>query len=323
MSSNLVIVIAKQHDLHADAVVDKLHDKSDVLRIDPQIEIPSISFLPGTQCVVGSKKFTPESVSGILCRYALDSLSAGDISDPVKLFAFAEHFAGLLGILHFVPQKYWINYPWIEARADGKLFPLVLARSYGLKVPEFIVSSDTAVLRQFHKGVATIIKPLSDAAIAEQEGEYVEVPSFAPFKAPYTCLYDGADLDRDQFDDTPTLLQHKVDKRLDVRVVVIDETVFATSVISSETDPVDVRIVQKRSENVYTLDKKLTTNICRFVKEGLSLRFATMDFLVDKKGEAFLIDINPQGNWLWQELDCGLPISNVLANKLSTPIHSA
>jgi hypothetical protein len=41
----------------------------------------------------------------------------------------------------------------------------------------------------------------------------------------------------------------------------------------------------------------------------LNLRFMTLDFAVDAEDTSWLLDVNPSGNWLWQEqqLSLGIP----------------
>src|SRR5947207_783769 len=85
----------------------------------------------------GAKKtdFDPTSVTGVLCRFAINSLMPALDSRPLERFSEAERIATLLAPLRMIHSSCWINDPWVEERADCRVFQAFLARSLGLNVP--------------------------------------------------------------------------------------------------------------------------------------------------------------------------------------------
>jgi len=138
----------------------------------------------------------------------------------------------------------------------------------------------------------------------------------AEFDAPYTTDFDpGRLMDGEAEDETPTLVQKKIQKRGDVRVVVVDRQVFA-SYMPKKHSIVDSRMAKERDEFVFYLDAGLSENIIHLTHNILNLRFATMDFIHGIDDVLYLVDVNPSGNFLWQETMLGIPISSALSEGL-------
>ena len=52
------------------------------------------------------------------------------------------------------------------------------------------------------------------------------------------------------------------------------------------------------------------------VMAGMGLNFGCFDFIVTPSGEYVFLECNPNGQWLWVELETGLPISQAIAEFL-------
>jgi hypothetical protein len=293
----VVIVIASVYDLHADSIVFHLSGVTRVFRFDPLNELKNLSFVNG-KCCIGGCEFFPDEITGVYCRYALDYFGSQKTGNQILDFSHQERIATFIGILSLIPLKKWMNWPWNERIAEGKIYPLIAAKNEGLNVPKFIVTSNGSEIRQFAKNRKCIIKPLSDEPLAFQGGEFVKVPDFNEFYSPYTA--DFID-DNFEYDDTPCLIQEKILKKTEIRVVCIDGKCFATSVNIDETHPVDSRLIKQRNENKFDLPTSVAIGLSNLVKNCLTLRISTMDMVIDAAGVFYLLDVNPQGNWLWQE----------------------
>jgi hypothetical protein len=49
----------------------------------------------------------------------------------------------------------------------------------------------------------------------------------------------------------------------------------------------------------------------------LRLRYAALDFAVDRNGRWWFLEVNPNGQWLWIEHATGLPIAAAVATALA------
>lgn len=292
-----------------------LSDYCHVIRINPEANTPIQYSSKSGLCRIDGEELNPLEVCAIYCRYALEQPPYLQETDPVTRFSLAEHRAALNGLLYQIPKSKWFNFPLNEHVAEGKIYPLRVATSYGLKVPTFIVTTAESELALFiNENQHCVIKALSDKSIAKQNGSYVEIPDLADFQTIYTSEYDGRDLNSEAaFDDTPTLLQTKVRKSYELRVVVIDSFCFATKTLTKPDSNIDSRLANRTNEHPVDLDESLKLSLTKLTNEGLGLRVCTYDLIADRNAELYLVDVNPQGNWLWQDIKHGLPIANRIA----------
>ena len=56
---------------------------------------------------------------------------------------------------------------------------------------------------------------------------------------------------------------------------------------------------------------------CTAFLRRMGLSFGCFDFIVTPSGEYVFLECNPNGQWLWVELETGLPISQAIAEFLS------
>jgi hypothetical protein len=321
-----VLVIALTSDLHADAIVHQLHQLGiRVFRIDPtedeslpvDIDISAFPYTATYQFSSGDQ-LNLNSITGVLCRFALESLSPQGFDDPLKHFAQSEQLAALLAPLRGVPQAKWVNDPWAASRADCRIYQAKAAQAVGLRVPVFLVSSRYADLLAFHARYGNVvIKPLSDAPLAEVDGEFVGQEKLRTwnFRAPYTATFAPLPpFQHPRSDDTPSLLQVKLEKRADLRVTVIDDQIFAAEMVSSPDDPIDFRLKSDIRVRHFDFPAETGRQLISLLK-ALGLRFASCDFVQDESGLIYFLEANVDGNWLWTEA-AGLPISQAIAHAL-------
>ena len=327
-----VLVLALDSDFHADAVVAELNEHGvPVVRIDPT-ETDRVPTLVRIECEEQPSRAwfrSPDgrlidlaAITGVLCRFAVDTLIPGDSAAALRMFAEAEGIAAFTAALRTIPRTRWINDPWLEARANCRVVQATAAHSHGLAVPPFIVSSlyeDLVAFADRHG--ACVIKALSDASLARIGNRFVAPHELhtTDFLAPYTAPFVPLPTDATHsLDDTPSLVQVLIPKVEDVRVTVVDSDVFAAAMICQQDDPVDFR----RNRNIdcqrVDLPATVATSLVKVV-QSLGMRFASCDLVVDRHGKYYFLESNVSGNWLWTEHGAGLPISARIAQALRQP----
>jgi glutathione synthase/RimK-type ligase-like ATP-grasp enzyme len=118
----------------------------------------------------------------------------------------------------------------------------------------------------------------------------------------------------------PTFLQEFVPKRLDVRVTVIDDRLFAVGI---ETQGVESARADLRAAEVYDLPHRPielpppVAAACKALVDRLGLRFGAIDLLLTPEGEFVFLEINPNGQWYWLEEITGLPMTAALCDLLT------
>jgi hypothetical protein len=321
-----IIVITLQSDLHADSVIYHLNKKGiEVIRIDPTLddELPEkISIISGSTFKTfyefkNKKMINPLDCNGVFCRFAIDSLIATS-DDPLINFSSSESLCAFLAPLRMIKSSYWINDPWVENRVDCKLLQSQVAQEVGLKVPEFIISSNYDDLLSFNKEYKnTIIKPLSDTILAFVDDKYVKHENLFTdnFQAPYTSKFTPIDnLEQNNINNTPVLLQKEIYKKSDIRVTIIDGQAFAVEMPYKEDNPIDFRL-NKNDIKGYNLPNNIKEKLIELVKT-LGLRFASCDLVLSKDNQLYFLESNVQGNWLWTETTTNFNISEAIANSL-------
>jgi glutathione synthase/RimK-type ligase-like ATP-grasp enzyme len=122
----------------------------------------------------------------------------------------------------------------------------------------------------------------------------------------------------------PVILQNYVEKRIELRITVVGERVFACAIHSQEGDAatrVDWRndIGALRHES-FTLPPEIEEKCVALVRD-LGLEFSAIDMIVTPDGEYVFLESNACGQWLWLERRAGLPIAGTLADLLTSGTH--
>jgi glutathione synthase/RimK-type ligase-like ATP-grasp enzyme len=221
-----------------------------------------------------------------------------------------EHFmAGVWATVDAV----WVSEPRRIREASLKLHQLNLARGLGFRVPRFIVTNEVSRARAFVTAFPTgvVVKTLALPSLVVDDRAALL----------YTHVLTREDvryLDAVRFG--PTLLQEFVPKRLDVRVTVIGETLFAVGIESGGVESARADI---RGAEIYDLPHRPidlpgpVAAACLALVAGLGLRFGAIDLLLTPEGEFVFLEINPNGQWHWLEEITGLPMTKALCDLLT------
>jgi glutathione synthase/RimK-type ligase-like ATP-grasp enzyme len=211
---------------------------------------------------------------------------------------WAETFEGFLA---HIPQEKWINHPTSNFTASHKIHQLGRAQEHGLTVPSWLVTTDTEVASEFleQHGQQVIAKPLASG--------YIERVRPEDDTLIYTQLIDKSQIALlERITECPVLFQQRIDKRVDVRLVVVDDSMVAVTLEAKESDGqqrLDIRRDNMHDVKyaVIAIPDSITRGIRALMKE-YRLRFASMDFAIDTQGDWVFFEINPNGQWAWLDL---------------------
>ncbi|HEX5496917.1 MAG TPA: ATP-grasp ribosomal peptide maturase [Mycobacteriales bacterium] len=308
-----VLILTQPFDVSADYVVAELQSRAaPVFRCDPG-DFP--------RSLVLAAELGDTWTGGL--RLPGRSLRLGDIGcawyrRPTR-FEFAEALSpeerrwathearlGVGGVLAGLPR--WLNHPSDIARAEFKPVQLRAARATGLSVPPTLITNDPEAARVFvSKHDTAVYKPLSGRGVAEN-GHYKLI--FANrLKADEVTVSVAA---------TAHLFQKWVDKDHEIRLTVVDRTLFAVRIdagsaagrIDWRTDYASLRY------SVVDVPCDIHDRVLRLL-DMLMLRFAALDFVVTPDGEWMFLELNPNGQWAWLQDATGLPIAAAIADALT------
>lgn len=217
----------------------------------------------------------------------------------------------LRNIYQFLENKIWVSHPKSIAYANVKLHQLDVARKLGFTVPRSICTNNPDLALKFISTVGnTIIKPFRANSI--DTGNTTALI--------YTSrVDDNAIKNIASIKFAPHFFQEEIVKIKEYRVTVIGKEAFITS-IDSQSDPnlkLDWRSSTDKAKLWITDD--LPDEIlrkCFAMVKAYGLNYGAFDFALTPEGQIVFFELNPNGQWAWQEIQLGLPMTNALIRTL-------
>lgn len=185
-----------------------------------------------------------------------------------------------------VMAPFWVNHPASIIEQDcgfGKVEQLRMARMWGLKIPDTLITSDPAKAKAFASGHERLIyKPLRSTMKRQIYTGFVESSDFEPLRL---C---------------PGILQEYVEKRVEVRVVVCGRSYMATEIHSQESkvSKTDFRLDYSVPHKPHKLPADVEYALYE-IHHTMNLNFGVHDLILTPKGEYCYLEVNQQGQFLW------------------------
>ncbi|MFW0837389.1 MAG: hypothetical protein ACKKL5_00100 [Candidatus Komeilibacteria bacterium] len=182
--------------------------------------------------------------------------------------------------------------------AENKPYQLSLASDLGFKIPRTLMTSDPESLEKMWESsddeliIKTLSSTLSDKHVlfAHKLDE---------------SLYEQ----RDRIRSSPSIFQQLVDKVYDMRVTIVGDLVFAVKVVTEKK--LDWRSGKMDLEVINLPDE--IAQMCVQLVKSLKLNYGSIDLSLDKKGNYYFLEINPNGQYRFVEEKTSLPISAAIA----------
>ncbi|WP_051258273.1 MvdC/MvdD family ATP grasp protein [Teredinibacter turnerae] len=316
--SNSVLVITSKEDVTVDFVIDKLKTQNvDYYRFNTEDIGSHISiFFDGWDYSLFDKlkktRIEANNYDAIYFRRPklpapLNSLTPGE-----KHFYLTEITTYLEGLYRSLLEKFWLNSVFDIRMLENKPYQLNLAKKIGFDIPELIISNDFGRCKRFISSHnKCVFKPLKTGLIEEQHDTG---------KILYTTkVDDNFLLNMDSHGAMPLYIQQEIEKECDVRVTVVGDKLFAAKIISQE-DEIS-KVDWRRSETMLSHERlnlpDSLQNKCMTLCQVSRLNFAAIDFVLDKNGVFWFLEINPNGQWAWIESLLDYPISDEIAALLA------
>lgn len=310
--ASTVLVLTQNYDPTADMVVEELNRRgTPVFRCDPG-QFPlclRVSARSGGHWV-GSLRLPQRSIrlEDIHCAYyrrPTTFVFPASMSEPERQWARREARAGFGGIIATLPR--WLNHPHDISHASYKPLQLAVAERVGLAIPPTLITSDPHDAAAFASEIGRIVyKPMAGAGINEEN----------QFKLIYANALDTLDVDQ-TIGYTAHLFQAWVPKAYEVRLTVVDETLFAVRIdADSPAAHIDWRTgYDHLTYRVITTPSRVQSGVLALM-HALRLRFAALDFVVTPDETWTFLEANPNGQWGWIQDATGLPIAAAIADAL-------
>lgn len=251
-----------------------------------------------------------EWAEGILCPSKVRAVifrRPQPVDPPIRGDAYQRQHAAdewaeaLEGFLAHIPLHKWINHPSSNFGASHKVHQLVTARACGLRVPSWLVTTDPRAAHEFLSefGPKIIAKPLSGGYIERQRPEDDTLIYTQLIGQSHSGLFD-------RLPACPVLFQQQIEKRVDVRIIVVDHSMVAAALSSNDSDGkqrLDIRRDNMRDVHYAPIPVPATVaKSIRALMAQYRLRFSAMDFAIDTDGRWIFFEVNPNGQWAWLDL---------------------
>lgn len=261
-----------------------------------------------------------QQVHAVWYRRPNQMLFPPELSAADKQLVQRECNAFIQGLWRFLGHVTWVSSPDAIRLASSKAEQLVRARKLGFQVPRTCVSNNPDLIRTFlcslGAGVEAIYKSHTPIFVDQPDRKKGVV---------YTTRLDEAALQRlDEIRLAPGIFQAYIPKRIELRVNVVGDAVFACS-IDSQSVPDTVTDWRAHPWNdsagmpahePFELPPEITDRCLRLVR-SYGLNFGAIDLIVDPDGEYFFLELNPNGQWAWIQQATGQRIREELCRVLA------
>lgn len=302
----MILIVTYKNDYTADYLINKLNSlNAEYYRLnceDILIQKISISNITSVAASInGVNKFD----SVWFRRVTLPDLNI-EVTKAEYFYYCAELESFLSNLWLAIKADRWLSLPSNIYQAENKLLQLEIASSIGFATPKTLVSYDYDEIRSFYINCYEdiIIKPLHSGRLEESQDRCGQI---------FTSEVKKEDLDvLKSCHPLPNIYQENIPKDIEIRVTVVGNKIFAASVNSkaNQNTQIDWR-KEKLKFYSFSLPEDVEEKCISLVKR-LNLNFGAIDLIRKPDGEFVFLEINPNGQWVWIEVDTGLKISNAI-----------
>lgn len=206
-----------------------------------------------------------------------------------------------------------------DGMAESKMLQYAIAHKVGLKTPSTCFSNRKEDIVKFASKYEDVaLKPIGDDNITYQDGsERV----FFTQKVHSSLL---SDIEVEAFSQTANFIQEYLPKDFELRVTVVYDRVFSCRIDSQLQDDNSGKIDWRQGydkglrHSIHNLPNNIAKKCIAFLEE-MRLNYGAFDFIVTPSGDYIFLECNPNGQWLWIEMETGLKISDAIADTLQHP----
>lgn len=318
MKPDTVLILTNKQDIHADLVLREIQRRGrKIIRFHPD-EFPrnmTISVSEERSCISlkdPNISFTTEEIRSVWYRRPRTSIPHGEIQDPVQRKFIVEESQHLIENVYMVLEDaLWVNPYFANIRGRYKNLQRKLATQIGLEMPDAVTTNDPDVARDFiakHNG-DVVYKSVRSGIVTKPDGGSDVI--FTNKVTPEDIQEIG------QVHYAPCVFMKYIEKKLELRVIVVGDQLFSAAIFSQESENtiVDWRKGNARYEP-FNLPKEIVVKLKAFM-DAFHLQYGAFDLILTPDGRFVMLELNPNGQWAFVQGFTGLPIAEALANLLT------
>lgn len=200
----------------------------------------------------------------------------------------------------------WLTDYWALMRAENKLIQYRTAGQIGIPVPRFEVVSHASLISG-DLGDRFIVKPLGLGEYRTDSETY----------AVHSNVLDRGDPRLTGLSEAPFLIQALVEARTHLRVVTVVDRAWSAS-LDAQRFPVDWRLDPEAHASWTFVSSPEVERQALRLSGALGLGFSSQDWIIDVAGQAWFIDGNPAGQWLFLPAETCEPATDAIASWLTS-----
>jgi glutathione synthase/RimK-type ligase-like ATP-grasp enzyme len=308
-----ILFITNQDDISVDYLISKLKLKTKLyLRIDSEdINIIDFNINPKGEFILikDNKKYNLKNVISVVFKRTPTKFNF-DKKDLNQIYLNNERKHFYEGLYLCLKDVKWINPMFATHIAERKLFQLFQANKFGIETPSSLLTNNSITADKFLKShKKSIIKPISNG-LQVLENKFYSIYT-SDIHKDFFSNYDNTNLF-----ETPVLLQERIENENDIRVVIINEKVFAVEITKDDKSEVDWRKPEiEKSYKQIKLPDDLSDKLVKLNK-SFNLIYSAIDLIKKPNGKFVFLEINPVGEWVWLESELNLNISETIIKEL-------
>lgn len=303
-------IVSIEGDFHADVVALRLREigcRVSVFAIDGLPSTGRLSWelepggaVRGAVRTVDREQVRPADLDVVWWRRNGHPQVPAAVRDPdARRVVESDTHAAAYGLFATAFTGAWVSDPDATRRAENKLVQLRAAAAVGLRVPRTLVSQDPDDIRAF---VADVRGPVIAKTVAGALGVPLStgvVDSAMLANAPGLAL-------------SPAIYQECIPGRRHLRVCCFGADVHA---VLLDSPTLDWRYVRGIEAARHEMDPALAALLISVLHQ-LGLRMGVFDLKLDDDGDPVWLEVNPQGQFLFLEGMCGIPLGRIAAEFL-------
>jgi len=233
--------------------------------------------------------------------YGDDRRSVNEIFSEIQWAAFVQN-------LLIFDEARWYNSPASTYRSELKAVQLLEAARLGFSVPQTEITNYPANRPILASGKKLAVKGLDTVMVRDREYELFGFTTFA----------DAEEIAAMEWASAPAVIQQAIRPKVDLRVTVIEDQVYAVKVLDGDQGFIDDWRLNKTLARFMPFDlPAVVRRRCTQLVASLGLRFGAIDLALSGS-DYFFLEINPTGEWAWLVDATGLKIDEGLANALAS-----
>lgn len=312
-NSERIVAISHRGDPHIDMV--QPHLDQEITTIDP------IAVLEGTELTYnfdGSRSevvYNNEVLDNVTSVWYRKPHTIGERLMPVAELYQEYAATALRKHIEMLRVEFddanWVSDFYAINRASNKTIQYREAARLGFRVPETSLTSSPETARRFiEEHPESVVKTLSNYYPKNPDGS---PRMFLTRKIDTSANLEGLNV-------APAVFQEAIEVGAELRMTVVGNQVFPAIIENSDEDVRDWRVghfTGNLSMEAFDNCPEDLKEKCTALTKKLGLQYGAIDLIIDKSGEIWFLEINPNGQWGFIEEATGQPIGRAVAELLS------